>query len=133
LDLTSSKNGRLAIIVAVAAVVVTGFAFFNRRTASNADDEAHAFARSVYDQLKTIESTEVDDLAAQAAIAGWQGTEPPFSVEGRIPERVTEIASGHVARYRIRSSGTERCVDALWPHDGAFAVDVNLCVAYARP
>jgi hypothetical protein len=131
--LTATKRGRLAVIIGVAVVIVAGIAIFNRTTSSNADDDAHDFARLVYEQLEDVDYEEVDAVWAEAEIAGWTGDRSPFEVDGRVPEVIREIAGGLVARYRILSNGLDRCVDALWPDDGAFSVDVNACERYQRP
>ena len=135
MGLTATKRGRLAIIIAVGVVIVAALLTFDLVTTSNADDDAHDFARAAYDQLRTIEHDDVDQLAADALTAEWAGDfdDSAFLVDDLVPEVITDVADGKLARYRIRSSGTERCVDALWPDDGPFVVAVNRCQSYERP
>ena len=134
-SLTSTKQGRLAIIVIVAIVIAAGAAIFNGRLTASADDKAHDFARVAHERLEGIDHDDLDELAADFEVSTWSGeTDSPFWIEDQPPERLTEVADGFVARYRIHTSGTERCVDALWPDDGTpVTVRVNKCEGYDRP
>jgi hypothetical protein len=133
MSLTSTKQGRLAIIAMVVVAILVAITAFDRTTSSAADRQARSFARAADEKLAHIRRDDLDQARADAKVADWDGTDSPFDVEGRLPERVTEVAGGVVARYRLRASGAERCVDAMWPDDGPLAVRVNECEGYDRP
>ena len=128
----ATKRGRLAVII-VLWLAVSGSAYaWQRAAGGDVERAARSLAASVRDELGAYDRGDLDELLAEDATAGWGGRPSPFTVDGRSPERKTEIRGGFVARYRV-DGVDERCVDALWPDDAPFSVTVNDCHRYEPP
>ena len=129
----TTKRGRLAIIVVVALAVSAAVNIFGAVIDRRAEREAQSFATRAEAVLGRYDRADLDEVLAQDAVSNWGGEKSPLTVDGHLPETTAEVRRGVVARYRIQSSGTDRCVDALWPDTGSFSVEVNGCEGYSRP
>lgn len=129
--LTSTKGRRLALIIAV-VIVASGAALgYQGLGARFADSDARQLADRAYNELRSLDRSDVNRLLAEASVAAWEGRpESPLRVGNTDPDIVTEVKDGLVARYRVRRLSAERCVDAVWPGTAAFHVDVNTCKGY---
>jgi hypothetical protein len=130
----STKRRRLTIIIAVAVVISAAGFTVQQISSHRVEREARSLSNSVEARLGHYNRADIDNLLAEDAVAGWEGrASAPFRVNGHAPQMHAEVRDGFVIRYRIEGVGTNRCVDALWPHKGRFSVSVNGCMGYRPP